>query len=113
MRKVREILRVRLGLQLSAREVATSCKISHSTVLEYERRARCAGLSWPVPDQIDDAQLERIVCGAAQQRSSRREMPDIGYLAAEMKKRHVTLNLLWMEYKAANPDGYQPGFDLG
>lgn len=107
MRKAREILRLRLGLGLSAREVARSCKISHSTVLEYERRARSAGLSWPLPEEIDDTQLERIVCGVAEPRSGKREMPDIGYLAAEIRKRHVTLSLLWLEYKAEHPDGYQ------
>jgi transposase len=107
MRKAREILRLRLGLGLSAREVARSCKISHSTVLEYERRARSAGLGWPLPDEIDDTQLEKIVCGPPPQRSGQREMPEIGYLAAEMKKRHVTLHLLWLEYKDDHPDGYQ------
>lgn len=107
MRKAREILRLRLGLGLSAREVASSCKVSHSTVLEYERRARSAGLLWPLPDEIDDTQLERIVCGVPEQRFGKREMPDIGYLAAEMKKRHVTLALLWLEYKGEHPDGYQ------
>jgi len=107
MRKIREVLRLRLGLGLSARDVAKSCRISHSTVLEYEKRARSAGLVWPLPEEMDDTQLESIVCGSVEQKNGRRKMPDIGYLAAEMKKRHVTLNLLWLEYKAANPDGYQ------
>ena len=107
MRKVREILRLRLGLGLSAREAARSCKVSHSTVLEYVGRARCAGIGWPLPEGMDDAEMERIVCGPVQQTTGRREMPEIGYLAQEMKKRHVTLNLLWLEYKAANSDGYQ------
>lgn len=107
MRKAREILRLRLGLGLSAREVARSCKVSHTTVLEYERRARSAGLGWPLPEGIDDTQLEKIVCPAPEHKSGKRDMPDIGYLTAEMKKRHVTLSLLWLEYKAANPDGYQ------
>lgn len=107
MRKAREILRLRLGLGLSAREVARSCKVSHTTVLEYERRARSAGLGWPLPEGVDDAQLETIVCGPPEPRCAKREMPDIGYLGAEMKKRHVTLSFLWLEYKAANPDGYQ------
>ena len=61
MRKVREILRLRLGMGLSARQVASSCKISPSTVNEYEKRIRAAGLSWPLPEGLDDAALERIV----------------------------------------------------
>lgn len=106
MRKVREILRLRLGSGLSAREVARSCRVSHSTVLEYMRRAGCAGIGWPLPEEMDDAELERIVCDSPQQRAGRREMPEIGYLVHEMKRAHVTLHLLWMEHKGRNPDGY-------
>ena len=107
MRKVREILRLRIGCGLSARDVAKSCKVSHSTVLEYHRRAITAGLSWPLPEEMDDAALERIICGPTEVPAGRRDMPEIGYLVSEMKRPHVTLNLLWLEYKDANPDGYQ------
>ncbi len=107
MRKVREILRLRIGCGLSARAVAKSCKVSHSTVLEYHRRAIAAGLGWPLPEEMDDAALERIVCGPPDAPTGRREMPETGYLVSEMKRPHVTLYLLWVEYKAANPDGYQ------
>lgn len=107
MRKVREILRLRIGCSLSCRDVAKSCKVSHSTVLEYQRRAISAGLGWPLPEGMDDAALERIVCEPPEAPVCRRDMPDIDYLVSEMKKAHVTLSLLWLEYKAANPDGYQ------
>jgi len=58
MRKVREVLRFRLGLGRSAREVVKSCKVSHSTVLEDERRAKAAGIGWPLPEELDDAEFE-------------------------------------------------------
>lgn len=107
MRKVREILRLRIGCGLSARAVAKSCKVSHSTVLEYHRRAVAADLGWPLPEGMDDAALEKIICGPPDISTGRREMPEIDYLVSEMKRSHVTLHLLWLEYKAANPDGYQ------
>jgi len=107
MRKVREILRLRLGVGLSARQVAKSCKVSSSTVLEYEKRTREAGLLWPLPEDLDDAALERLVRAQLEVFKQDRPLPDIDYLAQEMKKRHVTLQLLWLEYKAANSDGYQ------
>ena len=107
MRKVREILRLRLGVGLSARQVAKSCKVSSSTVLEYEKRARDAGLSWPLPDGMDDTALERTVRARIEVTRCDRPLPDIGYLVQEMRRPHVTLSLLWLEYKAANPDGYQ------
>ena len=58
MRKVREILRLKWGLGLGAREVARSCSVSHSTVNEVLSRARAAGLSWPLPDDLDEGTLE-------------------------------------------------------
>ena len=59
MRRVREVLRLSCGLELSARQVARSCGVSHPTVLAYVRRARLSGLSWPLPASLDDAELER------------------------------------------------------
>lgn len=107
MRKVREVLRLRIGCGLSSRAVAKSCKVGKTTVLEYEARARLAGLSWPLPEGLDDAALERIVCGPPQPPALGRDMPSIDYLVSEMKRPHVTLSQLWLEYKAADPEGYQ------
>jgi len=107
MRKVREVLRLRWGLGLAIHKVAQSCKVSPSTVLEYERRARAAGLGWPLPEEFDDVDLERLVCASAARPGERRYLPDIDSLLAQMRKPHVTLALLWVEYKAAHPDGYQ------
>jgi transposase len=107
MRTVREVLRLRWGLGLSIHKVAQSCKVSPSTVLEYERRAKGAGLSWPLPEGMDDAELEQLLAGGPPAASDRRGLPTRAYLLEEMRKPHVTLMLLWMEYKAVHPDGYQ------
>lgn len=106
MRNVREILRLRFELGRSAREVARSCNVAHSTVLAYEKRAREAGLGWPLPEGMDDASLERLVSDPVQPRSTERALPDAGYLLQEMRKKHVTLQLLWLEYRGNHPDGY-------
>ncbi len=58
MRKIREILRLHGEQRLSARAIARSCRMSHSSVLELVRRAEQAGLSWPLPQELDDATLE-------------------------------------------------------
>ena len=65
MRKVREILRLKLHVGLSARKAAKSCKVSTTTVTEYEKRAKEAGLTWPLPEDMDDDRLERIVRGGS------------------------------------------------
>lgn len=60
MRKVREVLRLLWDLNQSARDVAGACGLARSTVGEYERRAKDAGLSWPLPD-VDDEALEALL----------------------------------------------------
>jgi transposase len=106
MRTVREILRLRLGVGLSADKVASSCKISKATVLTYEKRFHDSGLSWPLPDDMDDTALKRAIRKPRAKGKPRRELPDMTYLIEEMKKPHVTLYLLWMEYRESNPNGY-------
>ena len=106
MRNVREILRLRLELGRPAREVARSCHVSPSTVLAYEKRAREAGLTWPLPEKIDDAALSKLVREPSYPPSSERPLPDTPYLLQEMRKKHVTLQLLWLEYRERHPDGY-------
>ena len=59
MRRVREILRLKWELGLSVRQIAHSSGLSHPTVLRYIERARAWGLSWPLPAELDDAELER------------------------------------------------------
>ena len=105
MRNAREVLRLRIGQGLSVRQVASSCGVSISTVSEYEKRFRLAGLGWPLPVELDDVALRRVLrCG--QPSGPTRPMPEIGYLVAELKRAHVTMQLLWMEYRESFPDGY-------
>jgi len=61
MRKIREVMRLSLGHGLSSRQVARSCRIARSTVGEYLRRAKKAGLSWPLPEGLDDGRLEQML----------------------------------------------------
>lgn len=109
MRKIREVLRLRYDLKLSARQIAKSCNIARSTVSDYLFRARNAGLCWPLPPEMDDTTLENLLYPSAAQDvpQGKRQMPPMNYLQRELKKRGVTLQLLWYEYKKANPEGYQ------
>lgn len=106
MRKTREILRLRWGLGLSGRATARSVRCSPSTVAECVRRATAAGLSWPLPPDLDDGKLEaRLYPGAPMGKPSR-PMPDMRHLHRELRRKGVTLELLWQEYREAHPDGY-------
>jgi transposase len=106
MRKIREVLRLKFDRGLSNREIALACSIGRTTVGEYLERVARAGLKWPV--DIDDEQLDRLLFlkgdfGAA----ATRPVPDWAVVHKELKHKGVTLCLLWQEYKAAHPDGYQ------
>jgi len=108
MRKIKEVLRLKWGTNLSNRQIAKSCSISHSTVRDYLLRAELTGLSWPLDPKQDDAAIENLLFPLIKkQRSDRGQMPNMEYLYQEMKKKSVTLQLLWYEYKQDNPDGYQ------
>ena len=61
MRKIKEILRLKWDCRLSNRQIARSCNIARSTVAEYFRRAQAAGLSWPLPEGLDENRLERLL----------------------------------------------------
>ena len=61
MRKIREVLRLRLGQGLPQRAVAQSLRLSQGAVHGYIGRARRAGLGWPLPEGLDDAQLEVLL----------------------------------------------------
>jgi len=108
MRKINEVLRLNWEKGLSARQIAKSCDIARSTVKDYLDRAQIKGLTWPLPADLDDAAVERLLFPpAAHIETDKRVMPSMEYLHQELKKKRVTLQLLWSEYKKANPDGYQ------
>ncbi len=108
MRKIKEVLRLRFEHQQSARQIAKSCGIARSTVKEYLDRIQKAGIPWPLPPEWDDATLEsRLFPPVPLISPEKRQMPSMEYLHQERKKKGMTLQLLWHEYKEANPEGYQ------
>ncbi len=106
MRKIKETLRLRFGLGLSQRQTAQSINIGRSTVQEYEDRFKAAGLSWPLPETMDNVSLEALLFTQEHRENPRPAIP-FEYLTKEMKRPNVTLSLLWEEYKQGHPNGYQ------
>ena len=106
MRKIREILRLLWVLGLGVRETARACSSSHSTVLEYQRRAASAELCWEQVKAMDSGILERHLF-PVEVESPVRPLPAWVEIYEELKRPGVTLQLLWEEYKEAYPEGYQ------
>ena len=108
MRKIREVLRLKWAVGMSNRRIAASCGVSRPTVSEYLRRAGSAGLSWPLPAEMSDARLERrLFPPPVDLPAAARGVPDWVEVHRQLKRKGVTLFLLWQEYRAACPDGYQ------
>ena len=107
MRRIREVLRLR-HQGLTERVIARTLGVSNGVVHGYVRRARLAGLTWPLPEGLDDESLELLLFPAptAASQSDRRPSPDWAYVEKELRRRSVTRLLLWEEYRAANPDGF-------
>ncbi|MCA6119970.1 hypothetical protein J6524_34660 [Bradyrhizobium sp. WSM 1738] len=96
MRKVREVLRLRHALGVSERQIAVTVGISRSTVGEYLRRAAVIGITWPVPEGMDDGELERrLFTPPTFEEKPARPLPDWTQVHRELKRRSVTLLLLW------------------
>ena len=108
MRKVLEALRLRFDHRLSQRDIARSLGLSQGAVHAYLARFTASGLAWPLPAEMDDAALEaRLFTRAATPSPTTRPVPNWATVHQELKRKGVTLQLLWHEYKAQHPDGYQ------
>jgi transposase len=105
MRDIREVLRLSCEAGLSHRQIAASLRIAASTVRRYLDRAEQAGLGWPLPAEFDDQALERALFPPTPPSTVPRTPPDFGWVHRELRRKGVTLQLLWMEYKQAHPDG--------
>jgi transposase len=107
MRHIDEVLRL-AAHGLSQHEISASVGISRTSVRNYLARARHAGLSWPLPDDLDAAGVEaRLFTRSADEYRPGRPEPDWLEVHRERKQgKHVTLQLLWLEYRQAHPDGW-------
>ena len=107
MRKIREVLRLTHELGLSVRQVREATGVGKTAVSEYVSRARVIGITWPIPPEITDAELERrLFTPAGFHEGSTKPLPDWTKVHEELKRRGVTLMILWEEHRAAYVDGH-------
>ncbi len=103
MVKIREILRLK-SLGIGIRATASSCNCSRNTVHDVLERAGLTGLSWPIPEEMDDAKLFQLLYSAASTPAHRKPEPDYKYIHRELQRPHVNLRILWIEYKEKTPN---------
>jgi transposase len=107
VRKISEALRLKAE-GLSIRDIATAVGAGPTTVYEYLHRAEAAGISWPLGDDLDEEAVEaRLFPAPSGELQARRPVPDWRAVHRELKAhRHVTLRLVWLEWRADHPDGW-------
>jgi transposase len=107
MRKIKEVARLK-GAGLSLRQISNSCNIPRSTVGDYLDRLEVAGLSWPLPADLSEEELDARLFRWPQVRGrdAAVPLPDWALVDKEMRRKGVTLNLLWQEYRETHLDGY-------
>ena len=108
MRQVREVIRLR-SAGVSSHEIARRIGVAPSTVRLTLKRLAAAGLSWPLPAELSDGALEAQLFAAAGSKQGHRRQaePDWVAIHRELKRKHVTLSILWDEYIVAQTDGYR------
>ena len=105
MRQIKEVLRLKFEAKLSHERIAAATGLSKGAVTSYLKRALEAGIGWPLAPQIDDAALEARLFPVASAPAAGHAAPDFAHIHQELKRKGVTLQLLWEEYSAVHPQG--------
>jgi len=107
MLKLKEILRLHHEAQLSHRQISRSLALSVGVISKYLTRARQAGIVWPLPAGMDEAQLQAILQpkrnGTA---TALLAEPNFAEMSAELSRKGMTRQLLWEEYAEQNPHNH-------
>ena len=101
MRKIKDVLRLKFESKLSHERIAAATGISKGAVSKYVQRALEKGLGWPLPADLDEGQLESLLFRQSAPRQQY-AVPDCAHVHQELKRKGVTLQLLWEEYNATH-----------
>lgn len=107
MRRVADVLRLKFDAGLSDRAIGQSLGVPRTTVRDYVRRFQASGLAWPLAPALDEDALQQALFRRRElPPSAARPLPDWALLHTELKRKGVTLQLLWQEYREREPTGY-------
>jgi len=107
MRKIRDILRLTHGEGMSRHRVSVALCVPRATVVRCLRRAEAAGVTWPLPDGLTEAELEARLYPLDADSHRARPLPEWSYVHGELRRKGVTINLVWQEWKEKFPEGHQ------
>jgi transposase len=105
MRKISEVLRLRFDLKCTHREIARALNVSPATISDCLARTKAAGLEWPLPGEMSEQELYDRVFLPVPRGQKVRPLPDWDWVTLELRKKAMTLTLIWREYRETHPDG--------
>lgn len=99
MRTIKDVLRLKLDAQLSHEQIASALRISKGVVAKYVSLAAANGLDWATASTLTENELARRLLPGPVPRTDY-VLPEFGRIHHEMRRKGVTLSLLWEEYQA-------------
>jgi len=102
MRKIKDVLRLKLDAHLSHERIAAALNISKGVVAKYVSLATAAGLDWAQVQSLDETSLHNRLLSTPQ-RASSFVPPDYARMHQELRRKGMTLMLLWQEHVAQHP----------
>jgi len=107
MRRIKDCLRLRFESGLNQKQISGSLRIARSTVQDYLKRFDRVKLEWSHASSLSDSELENRLFPSFEKTGDSRPEPDYAYIHRELRRKGVTLQLLWEEYISENPTGYR------
>jgi transposase len=108
MKKIKEILKLRFITEISLRQISRAVNVPNSTVSDYCKRFKMTNYTIDELLKFDEDKIYQILFPEKKpsKKCKDRPVPDVQYIHKEIAKKGVTYELLWMEYKEQNPNGY-------
>ncbi len=99
MRKIKDVLRLKLDAKLPHQQIADALGLSKGVVTKYVGLAAAAGLDWPAVQGMDEAALEQRLL-VRSQKVRDYVQPDYARVHQELRRKGMTLMLVWEEHRA-------------
>ena len=106
MQKIKDILRLKYGANLSIRQISRSLNISTGVISKYISRADAAELSWPLPDAMTDLELALVLQPKRVVNSGVFAEPNFNLMQQDLVQKGMTRQLLWEEYAETHPNNH-------
>lgn len=105
MRRIKDVLRYHFEIKMSNEKICRALNTSKGSVHNILKRFKNSSLSWPLEKNMTESKLGSCLYLTEETLEPSETLPDISYLEKELARPHVTLQLLWEEYRQNNPSG--------